>query len=110
MRHANLRSVASLTILAIFAVTVSGTASGQSVWQKMKQAALEQACRGGDQKACQKLQQQGQQPQHGQQPQQGQQPQPATSSSAQPAAGVQPGGPVGGTPSAPGIGASAPAG
>jgi hypothetical protein len=35
----------------------------QSMWDKIKQAAKEQACKGGDQKACQDLAKTGQQPQ-----------------------------------------------
>lgn len=81
MRHSFLRVVSSFAFLAIVAITVSGTASAESAWQKMKRMALEQSCKGGDQNACQqlaKLNQQAGQAQSQQQPQQpGQQPQPA---------------------------------
>ena len=68
MRHLILRSLSLIAVAVIFISNFSTVAAAQSVWQKMKQAALEQACRGGDQKACQDLAKMGQkQPQQGQQ-------------------------------------------
>ena len=55
MRHSMLRSILSVAGLAIFALSLSTATVAESVYQKMKRAALEQACRGGDQKSCQDL-------------------------------------------------------
>ena len=60
MRHSMLRSILSIAGLAIFALSLSTTTAAESVFQKMKRAALEQACRGGDQKSCQDLAKMGQ--------------------------------------------------
>lgn len=55
MRHSILKVVSSFAFLAIVAVAVSENASAQSLWQKMKQSALQQECQSGNQKACQDL-------------------------------------------------------
>jgi hypothetical protein len=43
-----------LTVLLLFGM-LTGDASAQSAWQKMKIQFLQQACKGGDQKSCQQL-------------------------------------------------------
>ena len=53
----------SIAGLAIFALSLSTATAAESVFQKMKRAALEQACRGGDQKSCQDLARMGPKPQ-----------------------------------------------
>jgi len=63
MRHSMLRSILSIAGLAIFALSLSTATAAESVFQKMKRAALEQACRGGDQKSCQDLARMGPKPQ-----------------------------------------------
>lgn len=69
MHSSILRSLLSTAVFSLITANLSTTAAAQSAWQKIKLAALEQACRGGDQKACQQLAKMGQQPQSGQQPQ-----------------------------------------
>src|SRR5258708_35411690 len=44
-----------LAVSAISALVFSTATAAETVFQKMKRAALEQACRGGDQKSCQDL-------------------------------------------------------
>jgi len=68
MCHSSKQFFAVLCLLA--PAFTSQTTSAQSVWQKMKEAAKQQACRNGDQKACQDLAQHGQQQPGQQQPQQ----------------------------------------
>jgi hypothetical protein len=61
MHHFSKRSFATFCLLSV--ACISQIASAQSVWQKMKDAAKVQACKNGDQKACQDIakQQQSQQ-------------------------------------------------
>jgi WD40 repeat protein len=85
MRHSTLRNILWTASSAILALSLSTSAAAESVLQKMKRIALEQACRGGDQKSCQDLakmggkqpqeQQPGQPPQSPGQQQPGQKPQ-----------------------------------
>lgn len=71
MRRSVLKSVFTLACLAIVASALSPSASAESVWKKMKIAALQQACRGGDQQACKELVKMGQAPAQTGQPQAG---------------------------------------
>jgi len=67
MRRSILRISLWIATFAIFALTLSTSTAAESMLQKIKRAALEQACRGGDQKSCQDLaKMNGQQPQSGQ--------------------------------------------
>lgn len=60
------RKTARATLLCLIFALAGGAApqyaSAQSVWKKLKIAALQQACRGGDQQACQALAKMGQAP------------------------------------------------
>jgi hypothetical protein len=84
MRHSIRGSV--LCVISVLLVGAAPqNASAQSLWKKLKIAALQQACRGGDQKACQDLAKMGQpQPQPGRQPQISTQPRTAQSRQSQP--------------------------
>jgi hypothetical protein len=82
VRHfAGKKILRSFVLGATFTASITGSSAAQSVWKKLKIAALQQACRGGDQQACQELAKMGQgQPQSGQQQSQPGQPQPAQAS------------------------------
>jgi hypothetical protein len=67
MRHSIQRNILWIATLASLALNLSTTTAAESVFQKMKRAALEQSCRGGDQKSCQDLAKMGQKPSQGQQ-------------------------------------------
>ena len=79
MRHSVRRSVSLFAGLAMFALSLSNSASAESFWKKMKIATLQQACRGGDQQACQDLAKMGQAPTQPGQPRSQQPPAPPRS-------------------------------
>jgi len=60
MRHSVQRNILWFVTLTSLALNLSTSTAAESVFQKMKRAALEQACRGGDQKSCQDLAMMGQ--------------------------------------------------
>jgi len=60
MRHSVQRNILWFVTLTSLALNLSTSTAAESVFQKMKRAALEQACRGGDQKSCQDLAKMGQ--------------------------------------------------
>ena len=83
-----------LAFVTMGALSVAQRAAAQSAWAKMKQQLLQQACRGGDQGACQQLAKlnQKQSQQQGQPRQSGEQQQPAAQARYQTAAAAPSGG------------------